>query len=135
LKLLTVPFNIPGPSKIAELEGFNESEYDRKNQSIYPSYETPLKREEHKSLAAVLVLAGISLLLELIPCAFGRFNFMDIISAIAVLSMFALRLFDKLWVRTCIVFLVTTLVLDVIWLIIMEKVVCSLCRSTSHLYC
>jgi hypothetical protein len=47
------------------------------------------KRVNSKRLAATLIIATIWLVLEL-PCCMGRYNFMDIMVAMAILGIFVL---------------------------------------------
>ena len=52
----------------------------------------------------------------------GLHNFMDIMASMGILGIFVLECFDKLYVRACIVSLFVALILDIIWLIVMQNV-------------
>jgi hypothetical protein len=48
---------------------------------------------------------------------FVRHHFVNILALMMILAIFLLNYFDKLYIRGCIVALVTSVVLDIFWMI------------------
>jgi len=68
------------------------------------------------SLVWVLAVAAITFPFELLE-AFVKSGFLNVLAVVMVLTIFVLNYFDKQYVRTCIVGLVVSVLLDFFWLI------------------
>lgn len=79
------------------------------------------KDYESIDLIAVCFITCLCLLLNLLS-ALAKSNFLNILTALAILGIFVLRCFDKHYVRMCIIGVFLSFVFDLIWLLTMSKV-------------
>ena len=72
-------------------------------------------------MSVVFVVVCIWFVLEL-PCSFSRYNFVDILAASLILSMYFLGIFDKHFIRLCIVAVFVCFIADLVWILVMRQV-------------
>ena len=85
----------------------------------------PSENEESTSLKVALIVLLLSFMMELI-LMFVKDPFISCMAYILVFGIYLLNYFDRSYIRLCLFALLTSVILNIVWLIVMAGVQLSL---------
>lgn len=115
-KALSAPFHISDdqPSKLVKLSRQSLNPSDRTVTSIFAD-EITLEYKLSRGLTFVAYLSFICLLMEMIVMN-NKMHFLNLLTILSVLSIFALNYFDRLYMQLVFLLLLLSIAADSVWL-------------------